>query len=93
VARLTGSAVVELNRAIGVAEADWTEAGLALVERLDLGGYQYFHSTRADPLRGLGRIDEAHGVRMRGQGRAHRAGKPLPEAARRRNREITLQRS
>jgi RNA polymerase sigma-70 factor (ECF subfamily) len=56
---LTGSAVVELNRAIAVAEASGTEAGLALVDRLDLDGYQYFHSTRADLLRRLGRSDEA----------------------------------
>jgi RNA polymerase sigma-70 factor (ECF subfamily) len=57
--RLTGSAVVELNRAIAVAEMDGAEAGLALVDRLDLDGYQYFHSTRADLLRRLGRADEA----------------------------------
>jgi RNA polymerase sigma-70 factor (ECF subfamily) len=57
--RLTGSAVVELNRAIAVAELDGPEAGLALVDRLDLDGYQYFHSTRADLLRRLGRADEA----------------------------------
>ena len=57
--RMTGSAVVELNRAIAVAEADGTEAGLDLVDRLDLDGYQYFHSTRADLLRRLGRADEA----------------------------------
>jgi RNA polymerase sigma-70 factor, ECF subfamily len=57
--RLTGSAVVELNRAIAVAEADGVEAGLALVDRLELDGYQYFHSTRADFLRRLGRADEA----------------------------------
>jgi RNA polymerase sigma-70 factor, ECF subfamily len=57
--RLTGSAVVELNRAIAVAEVDGTEAGLAVVDRLDLDGYQYFHSTRADLLRRLGRVDEA----------------------------------
>ena len=56
---LTGSAVVELNRAIAMAEAEGTEAGLAVVERLDLDGYQYFHSTRADLLRRLGRTDEA----------------------------------
>jgi RNA polymerase sigma-70 factor (ECF subfamily) len=56
---LTGSAVVELNRAIAVAEAAGTEAGLSLVDRLDLDGYQYFHSTRADLLRRLGRVDEA----------------------------------
>jgi RNA polymerase sigma-70 factor (ECF subfamily) len=57
--RLTGSAVVELNRAIAVAEVDGPEAGLALVDRLELDGYQYFHSTRADLLRRLGRADEA----------------------------------
>ncbi len=57
--RLTGSPVVELNRAIAVAEAAGTEAGLELVDRLDLDGYQYFHSTRADLLRRLGRTDEA----------------------------------
>jgi RNA polymerase sigma-70 factor (ECF subfamily) len=56
---LTGSAVVEMNRAIAVAEAEGTEAGLALTERLELDGYQYFHSTRADLLRRLGRADEA----------------------------------
>jgi RNA polymerase sigma-70 factor, ECF subfamily len=58
-ARLTDSAVVELNRAIAVAEAEGTEAGLELVNRLDLEGYQYFHSTRADLLRRLGRAVEA----------------------------------
>jgi RNA polymerase sigma-70 factor (ECF subfamily) len=57
--RLTGSPVVELNRAIAVAEVEGAEAGLALVDRLDLDGYQYFHSTRADLLRRLGRADEA----------------------------------
>jgi RNA polymerase sigma-70 factor, ECF subfamily len=57
--RLTGSAVVELNRAIAIAEVDGAEAGLALVDRLDLDGYQYFHSTRADLLRRLGRGWEA----------------------------------
>ncbi|HEX4521353.1 MAG TPA: sigma-70 family RNA polymerase sigma factor [Gaiellaceae bacterium] len=55
----TGSPVVELNRAIAVAEAEGTEAGLDLVDQLDLDGYQYFHSTRADLLRRLGRRDEA----------------------------------
>ena len=58
-ARLTGSPVVELNRAIAVAEVEGTEAGLALVDRLELDGYQYFHSTRAALLRRLGRAEEA----------------------------------
>ena len=57
--RLTGSAVVELNRAVAVAEAAGPEAGLALVDALDLDGYRYFHSTRADLLRRLGRAKEA----------------------------------
>jgi RNA polymerase sigma-70 factor (ECF subfamily) len=58
-ARLTGSAIVELNRAIAVAEAEGADAGLALVDGLDLAGYQYFHSSRADLLRRAGRPDEA----------------------------------
>jgi RNA polymerase sigma-70 factor (ECF subfamily) len=57
--RLTGSPVVELNRAVAVAEAAGPEAGLALVDTLDLDGYRYLHSTRADLLRRLGRAEEA----------------------------------
>ena len=57
--RLTGSPVAELNRAVAVAELDGPEAALAIVERLDLGGYQYAHSTRAELLRRLGRGSEA----------------------------------
>jgi len=57
--RLTGSPVVEVNRAIAVAEADGPAAGLALLERLDLDAYQYFHSTRAELLRRLDRLGEA----------------------------------
>jgi RNA polymerase sigma-70 factor (ECF subfamily) len=66
---LTGSAVVELNRAIAVAEAAGTEAGLTLVDRLDL--YQYFHSTRADLLRRMGRTDEARTEYQRALELAH----------------------
>jgi RNA polymerase sigma-70 factor, ECF subfamily len=58
-ARLTGSPVVELSRAIAVAEAEGPEAGLRLVERLDLDGYRYLHSARAELLRRLGRLEEA----------------------------------
>ncbi len=57
--RLTGSAVVELNRAVAVAEAHGADAGLAIADGLSLDGYLYFHSTRADLLRRLGRADEA----------------------------------
>jgi RNA polymerase sigma-70 factor, ECF subfamily len=60
-AELTRSPVVELNRAIAVAECDGPVAALALVERLgpELDGYQYLHSTRAELLRRLDRGEEA----------------------------------
>ena len=58
-ARLTGSAVVELNRAIAIAEVDGPEAGLRIVDRLGLDDFRYLHSTRAELLRRLGRTDEA----------------------------------
>ena len=59
-ARLTGSPVVELNRAIAIAEVDGPEAGLRIVDRLGLDDFRYLHSTRAELLRRLGRTDEAH---------------------------------
>jgi RNA polymerase sigma-70 factor (ECF subfamily) len=55
----TGSPVVELNRAIAVAELDGPEAGLAILDGLDLDHYRYFHSACADLLRRAGRDDEA----------------------------------
>jgi RNA polymerase sigma-70 factor (ECF subfamily) len=55
----TGSDVVRLNRAVAIAEADGPAAALAIVDGLDLPGYQYWHSTRAELLRRLGRADEA----------------------------------
>jgi RNA polymerase sigma-70 factor (ECF subfamily) len=58
-ARLTGSRVVELNRAVAIAETGEVEAALALVERLELDAYHYLHSTRAELLRRLDRVDEA----------------------------------
>jgi RNA polymerase sigma-70 factor (ECF subfamily) len=58
-ARLTGSPVVELNRAVAVGEAEGPAQGLAIADRLDLDGYRYFHSARADFLRRLGRDAEA----------------------------------
>jgi RNA polymerase sigma-70 factor (ECF subfamily) len=52
--------VIELNRAAAIAEADGPAAALDLVEGLEgLGDYQYFHATRAELLRRLGRADEA----------------------------------
>jgi RNA polymerase sigma-70 factor (ECF subfamily) len=58
-ARLTASPVVELNRAVAVAEVDGPAAGLAILDALALDGYLYLPSTRADLLRRLGRTAEA----------------------------------
>jgi len=58
-ARITGSPVVELNRAVAIAEAGDVEAGLALADGLDLDRYHYLHATRAELLRRLDRVDEA----------------------------------
>ena len=58
-AQLTGSPVVELNRAVAVAEAEGPAAGLALVDRLALGDYPYVHTTRGELLARLDRTDEA----------------------------------
>jgi RNA polymerase sigma-70 factor, ECF subfamily len=58
-ARLTGSSVVELNRAVAIAEAGEVEAALALVERLELDRYHYLHATRAELLRRLDRVEDA----------------------------------
>ena len=55
----TGSDVVRLNRAVAIAEAGGPAAALAIVDGLDLPGYQYWHSTRAELLRRLGRAAEA----------------------------------
>jgi RNA polymerase sigma-70 factor (ECF subfamily) len=57
------SPVVELNRAVAVAEVAGPEAALAEVDRLAADGrlasYRYLPATRADLLRRLGRSAEA----------------------------------
>ena len=60
-ARLDPSPIVELNRAVAIAELDGPEVGLALVERLqqELAGYHPYVVARADLLRRLGRSEEA----------------------------------
>jgi len=58
-ARVTGSAVVELNRAIAIAEAQGPAAGLEIVDRLALEDFLYLHSTRGELLRRAGRPAEA----------------------------------
>jgi RNA polymerase sigma-70 factor, ECF subfamily len=58
-ALLTGSPVVELNRAAALAEAGDPETALALVDGLDLERYHYLHATRAELLRRLDRVEDA----------------------------------
>jgi RNA polymerase sigma-70 factor (ECF subfamily) len=64
-AALTRSPVVELNRAVAVAQAGSPDDALLIVDRLDLDEYQYLHSTRAELLRRLGRTDEARAAYRR----------------------------
>jgi RNA polymerase sigma-70 factor (ECF subfamily) len=62
---ITGSPVVELNRAVALAQAGDPTSALRAVDRLDLDGYLYFHSTRGELLRRLGRDDEARAAYRR----------------------------
>jgi RNA polymerase sigma-70 factor (ECF subfamily) len=62
---ISGSPVVAMNRAIAVAELEGPEAGLELLDGLELDDYRYYHSTRADLLRRLGRDDEARAAYTR----------------------------
>jgi RNA polymerase sigma-70 factor, ECF subfamily len=64
-AGLTASPVVELNRAIAVAEIDGPDAGLRIIDELGLDDFRYLHSTRAELLRRLGRTDEARNAYRR----------------------------
>jgi len=58
-AALTGSLVVELNRAVALGKVGSVADALRVVEGLDLDGYLYLHSTRGWLLRQLGRDAEA----------------------------------
>jgi RNA polymerase sigma-70 factor (ECF subfamily) len=75
-ARLSDSPVVELSRAVAVAETDGPEAGLEVVERLalrdhPLQDYRYLHATRAELLRRLGRAEEARAAYRRAEALTH----------------------
>jgi RNA polymerase sigma-70 factor (ECF subfamily) len=70
-ARLTDSPVVELNRAVAVAEEQGPEAGLDIVDRLALEDYRYLHSTRGELLRRLGRTEEARDAYRRALALVH----------------------
>jgi RNA polymerase sigma-70 factor (ECF subfamily) len=68
--RQTGSPIVELNRAIAIAEVHGPDAGLAILDHLELDHYRYFHSTRAELLRRAGRDHDAHAAYERALGLA-----------------------
>ncbi len=61
--RVAPSPVVDLNRAVALAQVEGPEAGLAAVDALGadpaMAEYRFFHATRADFLRRLGRSGEA----------------------------------
>jgi len=61
--RIQPSPVVQLNRAVAIAECDGPEAGLtqidAVLEHGELANYYLTHSARADMYRRLGRTAEA----------------------------------
>jgi RNA polymerase sigma-70 factor (ECF subfamily) len=63
--QITSSPVVTMNRAIAVAELEGPHAALAVLDRLELDGYRYYHSTRASLLRRLGRDDQARAAYAR----------------------------
>jgi RNA polymerase sigma-70 factor, ECF subfamily len=62
---LTRSPVVELNRAVAVAQAGAPDEALQIVDRLQLDDYRYLHSTRAELLRRLGRAEDARAAYLR----------------------------
>jgi RNA polymerase sigma-70 factor (ECF subfamily) len=64
-AELTGSPIVELNRAVAICEGGSPERALALVDSLELGDYRYLHSTRGELLRRLGRPEDARAAYRR----------------------------
>jgi RNA polymerase sigma-70 factor (ECF subfamily) len=71
-ARLSGSPVIELNRAVALAEAQGPLVGLAAIDGIhELDGYHYFHAVRADLLRRLGRPVEARAAYQRSLELAH----------------------
>jgi RNA polymerase sigma-70 factor (ECF subfamily) len=64
-AALTGSPVVELNRAVAIAEAGFLAEALLIVDGLELDGYRYLHATRGELLARLGRAEQARAAYQR----------------------------
>jgi RNA polymerase sigma-70 factor, ECF subfamily len=70
-ARVTESPVVELSRAVAVAEAEGAQAGLDIIDGLALDDYHYLHATRGELLRRLGRDAEARDAYRRALALVH----------------------
>ena len=70
-ARLTDSPVVELSRAVAVAEANGPQRGLDIIDHVALEDHHYLHSTRGELLRRLGRRDEARDAYRRALALVH----------------------
>ena len=68
--RMTGSAVVRLNRGIALSHVAGPARALEDIDALsdELGRYHLFHATRAALLRELGRPDEAREADRRALG-------------------------
>jgi RNA polymerase sigma-70 factor, ECF subfamily len=69
--RLTDSPIVELSRAVAVAEARGLQEGLDIVDRLALDDYHYLHATRGELLARLGRTAQARDAYNRALALAH----------------------
>jgi RNA polymerase sigma-70 factor, ECF subfamily len=70
-ARATGSPVVELSRAVAIAEVAGPLQALAIVDDLALADYRYFHATRGELLSRLERTEEAREAYGRALALAH----------------------
>lgn len=74
-AAITGSGIVELNRAVALSKAEGPAVGLALLDQLadvpELGRYHLMPAVRADLLAQLGRRGEAHDELVRAVALAH----------------------
>jgi RNA polymerase sigma-70 factor (ECF subfamily) len=77
--RVDPSPIVQLNRAIALAEVDGPDVALAEIDRLSesLDGYHAYHAARADLLRRVGRSDESRTAYERA---IHLAGNPAERA-------------
>lgn len=65
----TGSAIVRLNRAVAVAEADGPHAGLRLLDTVEgLDDFHLLHATRAELLSRAGEADAARAAFERARG-------------------------